>query len=42
MKTYNREDKNRNLMADLLVELKKKSGEGAEDGASVELEALDE
>ena len=42
LKTYKREDKNRNLMADLLVELKKKSGEGAEDGASVELEALDE
>jgi hypothetical protein len=27
-------------MADLLVELKKKSGEGAEQGESVELEAV--
>ena len=40
LKTYKRDRKTRNLMADLLVELKKKSGEGAEQGASVELEAV--
>ena len=40
LKTYKRDRKTRNLMADLLVELKKKSGEGAEQGESVELEAV--
>lgn len=42
LKTYKREDKNRNLMADLLVELKKKSGDAAESGSQVELESLDD
>ena len=40
LKTYKRDRKTRNLMADLLVELKKKSGEGAEQGENVELEAV--
>ena len=40
LKTYKRDRKTRNLMADLLVELKKKSGEGAEEGENVQLEAV--
>jgi hypothetical protein len=40
LKTYKRDRETRNLMADLLVELKKKSGEGTEQGSHVELEAV--
>lgn len=42
LKVYKRDDKRRNLMADLLVELKKKGNEATETGQDVELEALED